>query len=319
MKLSQFSSNDQEIRQMTSYLSRADDLCKQLSDQFGATIQVKDAEVKLSVNINKLKATILFLETELKNLAQTMKLFEEEVEDLELVAFLQNYEMMLQFKQKIRASVEIVQKRQQAQVQFQETFFQTASAVFDFKGWWAYEVDRNDKNYNTRDFNHLNCIFYDSDQNWQIEHHYQMCLQMSRFGTAQKVTGDQQGNKNGFVYDVYGTSRDAAYDNSTWVQKNMTHENHRIRRIFRFGQTTQEFRTILRKQPEAKKLLEEESKTASIEKVTKVKSFLVFKGTKVQISEAKKELTKLFANEDNHMCKYEIDKHIPSTVFNEIA
>jgi hypothetical protein len=32
MKLAQFSSNDQEIRQMTNYLSRADDLKKMLND-----------------------------------------------------------------------------------------------------------------------------------------------------------------------------------------------------------------------------------------------------------------------------------------------
>jgi hypothetical protein len=66
-------------------------------------------------------------------------------------------------------------------------------------------------------------------------------------------------------------------------------------------------------------LLKEESKKASVEKVTKVKSVIVFKGTKAQIDEAKKELNKLFANDDNHFCKYETDKHIPSVVFDEIA
>ena len=48
----------------------------------------------------------------------------------------------------------------------------TKSSVLDFKGWWAYQVDQNDGNYSSRDFSHLDCIFYDSDQNFQIETHY---------------------------------------------------------------------------------------------------------------------------------------------------
>lgn len=43
----------------------------------------------------------------------------------------------------------------------------------------------------------------------------------------------------------------------------MTHANHRIRTIFRFDEKTKEFQAILRKQPEVKKLIEEESKAVA--------------------------------------------------------
>jgi len=40
------------------------------------------------------------------------------------------------------------------------------SAVEEFQGWWAYKVEPNDNDYSERTFNHLPCIFYDSDQNF---------------------------------------------------------------------------------------------------------------------------------------------------------
>ena len=55
---------------------------------------------------------------------------------------------------------------------------------------------------------------------------------------------------------------------STWVQKNTTHQNHRIRRIFRFDKRTPEFQAILRKQPEARKQKKEESKQSQAKKAT---------------------------------------------------
>jgi hypothetical protein len=65
------------------------------------------------------------------------------------------------------------------------------------------------------------------------------------------------------MYDVYGTSPTASYPNSSWKQKNITHQNHRIRSIFRFDEKSKEFQAILRQQPDVKKLLEEESKGTS--------------------------------------------------------
>ena len=44
---------------------------------------------------------------------------------------------------------------------------------------------------------------------------------------------------------------------------------------------------------------------------------ILFKGTRAQIDEGKKELNKLYANDDFHFCKYETDRHIPQ--FGEIA
>ena len=57
--------------------------------------------------------------------------------------------MMLQFKKMVNVDVEIVHIKAAAMDQSQ-SLFQPKSAVFDFKGWWAYEVDTNDSNYKTR-------------------------------------------------------------------------------------------------------------------------------------------------------------------------
>jgi hypothetical protein len=50
--------------------------------------------------------------------------------------------------------------------------------------------------------------------------------------------------KNGFFYDVYGSSQDSGLKNTTWSQKNITHAKHRVRKIFRFDSKTKEFQTI---------------------------------------------------------------------------
>ena len=48
--------------------------------------------------------------------------------------------------------------------------------------------------------------------------------------------------KNGFSYDVYGLNHNAGVENTTWKQKNQTHIDHRIRKIFRFEKSTREFK-----------------------------------------------------------------------------
>jgi hypothetical protein len=55
----------------------------------------------------------------------------------------------------------------------------------------------------------------------------------------------------------------AAYPNSTWKQKNITHSDNRIRNIFRFDAQSYEFKAILDKQQVVKKLIEEETKETS--------------------------------------------------------
>lgn len=39
---------------------------------------------------------------------------------------------------------------------------------------------------------------------------------------------------NQFQYEVYGQDANAEESNSTWVQRNKTHANHRERKIFRY-------------------------------------------------------------------------------------
>jgi hypothetical protein len=58
--------------------------------------------------------------------------------------------------------------------------------VSKLKGWWAYQID------NGKDVQNFNP--YDSDQNFQIEMHYQLCLDgYKKFGSNQTITGDAQG------------------------------------------------------------------------------------------------------------------------------
>jgi hypothetical protein len=76
--------------------------------------------------------------------------------------------------------------------------------------------------------------------------HYQQCVKrLQPFGLQQKITGDQQMVKNGFYYEVWGDNEKADYpSNSTWLQRNTTHSNHRERKIFRFPEWTQQFRDM---------------------------------------------------------------------------
>lgn len=71
-------------------------------------------------------------------------------------------------------------------MQMSQQSVSSKSSNDDVKGWWAYQVDRNDSNYNTRNYPHMDLVFYDSDQNWQIEKHYQLCVKrLQPFGKQQ--------------------------------------------------------------------------------------------------------------------------------------
>jgi hypothetical protein len=55
------------------------------------------------------------------------------------------------------------------------------------------------------------------------------------FGKECYLTGDVNQNQNGFQYEIKGTNANASLGNSTWTQRNIIHENRRIRKIFRFA------------------------------------------------------------------------------------
>lgn len=60
---------------------------------------------------------------------------------------------------------------------------------------------------------------FDPDQSWQIERHYQDCVERKKnFGDKHTIIGDLNGNKNGWLYSAWGTSADV----STWREKNQT-------------------------------------------------------------------------------------------------
>jgi hypothetical protein len=58
--------------------------------------------------------------------------------------------MMLKFKKMVKVDVFIVNKKLREMDQSAHSDFQSKSEVCDFKGWWAYSVDSNDPNYNTK-------------------------------------------------------------------------------------------------------------------------------------------------------------------------
>jgi hypothetical protein len=50
----------------------------------------------------------------------------------------------------VKVDVFIVNKKLREMDQSAHSDFQSKSEVCDFKGWWAYSVDSNDPNYNTK-------------------------------------------------------------------------------------------------------------------------------------------------------------------------
>ena len=56
---------------------------------------------------------------------------------------------------------------------------------------------------------------FDADQNWQIEQHYQDCCNNIKPSNSQHtIIGDMAQVKNGWMYKVWGPSKDA----STWFE-----------------------------------------------------------------------------------------------------
>lgn len=79
-------------------------------------------------------------------------------------------------------------------------------------------------------------MFYDFDQNFQIETHYQNCMAgIDKFGSTCNLIGDVNKQKNGFLYDVKGKNGKTSLANTTWTQQNVTHSDRKIRKIYRFA------------------------------------------------------------------------------------
>jgi hypothetical protein len=81
---------------------------------------------------------------------------------------------------------------------------------------WSYKVKEGDGNWSD---NKDGFIDFDPDQNFQIEGHYQSCkTQIKPYGSRFKLIGDHLMVKNGWMYEVWGTSEDP----STWLEQNIT-------------------------------------------------------------------------------------------------
>ncbi|CDW73869.1 poly adp-ribose polymerase member 14-like protein [Stylonychia lemnae] len=88
---------------------------------------------------------------------------------------------------------------------------------------WFYAVRPYDDNYNQRPNKNEDWFPLDPDQNRQIEGHYKECCSKNVFSQKLEIIGDQDMQKNGFYYEVWGTSRDP----SSWYEKNTQYNNPR--------------------------------------------------------------------------------------------
>eukprot|EP00347_Sterkiella_histriomuscorum_P008969 403343038 len=97
-----------------------------------------------------------------------------------------------------------------------QKFDQNAKLVEHVTEQWSYKVQSSDENYNDRHDKVNNWFDYDLHQNSQIEQHYQQCCQTNNFSVPYQIIGDQNMQRNGFTYHVFGASSNIA----TWKQKN---------------------------------------------------------------------------------------------------
>ena len=96
--------------------------------------------------------------------------------------------------------------------------------------WWSYKVKQGDDNYALRTDTINHYMDFDSDQNFQIELHYQECCSRKKqFGDKYVIVGDMNCNKNGFKYHVWGTSPNSA----TWLEQNCTFNGAPLRQLRR--------------------------------------------------------------------------------------
>ena len=64
--------------------------------------------------------------------------------------------------------------------------------------------------------------------------------------------------------------------------------------------------------------MEETKDVKKIVKITKVKKYILLRGTDSQIQHAKDEIKKLYADKENHFCKYETYEKIKESLFRNI-
>ena len=96
--------------------------------------------------------------------------------------------------------------------------------------WWSYKVKHGDANYALRTDKINDYFDFDSDQNFQIELHYQECCSgIKLFGDKYIIVGDMNCIKTKYKYHVWGTSKDP----STWYEQNCTLEGAPTRQLTR--------------------------------------------------------------------------------------
>jgi hypothetical protein len=79
-------------------------------------------------------------------------------------------------------------------------------------------------------------MFFDYNENFTIETHYQNCLtKVSNFESVVHLAGDVNKHDNGFRYEVKGQDAKAGPTDTTWQQQNVVHPDRKVRKIYRFA------------------------------------------------------------------------------------
>ena len=121
--------------------------------------------------------------------------------------------------------------------------------------------------------------------------------------------------KNKFNYDVYGENLLAGFKDTTWKQKNITHFKYRVRRIFRFGSETPQFKAEKAKWEKliVRPILDDEETKVSAKKYQ-----INITGSNAQTEATEKAIRRMFAEETNHFSNYEPVKFLADKNFGDL-
>ena len=139
--------------------------------------------------------------------------------------------------------------------------------------------------------------------------------------STQRITGDMCKIKSEFNYDVYGQNALTGFKDTTWRQKNVDHVNHRVRKIFRFGSQTPQFKAEKAKWAKLNartNQAKEETKEINVSASTEVNYQIKITGYKSQIEAAEKEIRRMFAEETNHFSNYGPVKNLGENNFRDL-
>ncbi|CDW79780.1 poly adp-ribose polymerase member 14-like protein [Stylonychia lemnae] len=274
-------------------------LLHQLQEQYQLEISYSDNKFTLvGGRVEDKKNAEKVLRNELAKLKELI--IEEEVRDPDLIwTYEQRNPQYWENLAKVKISLELRQQMDQQPQQEYEIFKQKARKNYiiieETLYQWSYKVFPTDHNYSLRTDLIGNWFDFDSDQNDQIEAHYQYCVKSNMYGLKYTVVGDSQQKKNGFQYHVYGKN----HDSSTWFEENT--QTKRVRPLNRRVLQTI-FREKYDSESEDEELKEEAKiiKNNNLKKMIQNQEVLVVKGLKEDIQKLLSLLQSYYDDPENH-------------------